>query len=278
MKCFLAFLLLQFGWLNIFGQSSNKIHGTVIVAGVVNDSVFMIADSRSTIAEDGGLPKERCNYAVAYIDSFPKIFKIKSYLIGTAGSGTIGSKSVDKIINDFNNRYVKRTSFEKTLYAFQNYIDSLYPISKYPESKGQLFIAAGYSIKKPQRIAFDRDTLKLKLSNFKSYGMISNDSRIFNYIQGKNLSSFSCNGITQMLKQAIFQLAKDIKHENCIGDPISIVKMTSPNNVLWLENDFSNRKYDSYTALLKMIKSNKVTLVPVVPNGRNRAIEILEKP
>lgn len=81
-----------------------------------------------------------------------------------------------------------------------------------------------------------------------------------------------------MLKQAIFQLAKDIKHENCIGDPISIVKMTSPNNVLWLENDFSNRKYDSYTALLKMIKSNKVTLVPVVPNGRNRAIEILEKP
>ncbi|MFZ1516408.1 MAG: hypothetical protein WAT21_13455, partial [Saprospiraceae bacterium] len=263
----LLILLLQLVTVPLFSQNPQRLLGTVIVGGVFNDSVFIVADTRIAIANISGTPKNKCSYTVAYIDSVPKIFRLNSYLIATAGSGTIGNTSIDKIIRDFNKIDAKKTDLEKTLYSFEHYIDSLYPTSKYPETKGQLFISVGYSNNKPQRVAFDRDTLKLRPSNFKSYGMISNDSRIFNYVQDKIKNSSSCNTTTELLKQSIYQLAKDIGQENCIGGPITIAKMTSPIKIIWIENNFSAKKYDSYLSLIGLIQANKLTLVPVMPDG-----------
>jgi hypothetical protein len=266
-----TFLLILFCNIS-FSQKQSFIKGTIIVAAIINDSILMVSDTRAGI----GATDITCKDAVGYIDSLPKIFQLKSYLIATSGEAMIGPNFIQQIINDFNNYSLNNLDFQTTVLNFQAYLDSLYPISKYSSSANQVFIAAGLFFDKPQTITFNRGTLKAMPSAFASTGINSNDPRIFDYIQRQKIKSFDCKSLGIAIEKAIYEFAKNINKESCIGGPITIAKITSLNKIVWVQNNFTIQKYSTFIQFVDLIKQNIINLFPLTENGKAKAINWLE--
>jgi 20S proteasome alpha/beta subunit len=267
-----SLLIFLFFGAKSYSQELPKIHGTIIIGAIVNDSIVMVADSRVIIGVVG--EDANCRNSYAYIDSLPKIFKLKDFLISFAGIGDFGGKQIFSVVNDFNKAYPNKMDFQTTVFKFQDYIDKIYPLAKYPNVKPQ-FLVAGFNNGKPQMIIFNRTTKKASKELFSSRnGMLSSDSLISGYFSKSKPHPFDCENVSTLMEDAIYKFAKD-KNNQCIGGPLEIVKSINPNIIHWLKNDFSKKVY-SYSKLLALIKSGKIALNPIIKNGRDKAIKLLE--
>ena len=267
-------ITILFCFLTLFSYSQKSyIHGTIIMVAIVKDSIVMVADSRGAIRV---LDPLNCAGAAGYIDSFPKIFEIKGYLIATAGEFMIGNKFVQQIVKDFNKKYPQKINLQETIMKFQSYLDSVYPTSIYTTSKKQQFIAAGFMRNKPQTITFNRNDLPAKISSFNSEGVNANEHKILAYIPKYKAERFDCRTVANVFEKCILDFAKDNNKEACIGGAISVAKMTSPSKITWVKNNFNNREYLNFNQFINDLKLEKITLTPLIKNGREIGIKYLE--
>jgi len=68
--------------------------GTIVMVGCASDGIFMISDSRAASLVD-------MKKVAFYMDSCPKIIRIKDYVIGFSGVENLGNKLISQIIKDF---------------------------------------------------------------------------------------------------------------------------------------------------------------------------------
>ncbi len=269
MKLFCV-ILFSLRCIAVASQLEYSIHGTIIAAVIVNDSLVMVADSRAAI----GASNIESTNGVAYIDSLPKIYKIKSFLIAIAGVATLDSFFISKIVKNFNKSYPDYLDFHTTIIKFESYIDSLYPIANYPIDIR--FIAAGFVKNKPEKIIFNRTDKKIISSEFSSNGISASNTKVFDYLSKFKLPQFSCAAVGEAIAKSIYEYARDTNEENAIGGPITIVKMTAPNEIIWVKNNTINYKYETITDFINLIENKKITMTPLVNNGWQLGIDSLK--
>jgi hypothetical protein len=266
LKVFL-FLLFTIFCYNAFSQ----VHGTVIISCIINDSIILVADSRSGI----GAKNTNCE-AFAYIDSLPKIFKIKKFLIAISGAAAIGGRFIHSIVRDFNSSYLIETDFQSTILAFQDYLDKMYPIEKYPESGNLVLLAVGFMIGQPQSIIFNRSDLRAKKSAFQIEGIYTNQENVKKYFPLHNFGPDYLSNVGRVLEASIFDFANKENMIACVGGPVTVVNYVGPNKINWIKNNFDNKKYSNYNQFIHLILKKQIVLTPVIANGIEKAIKYLK--
>ena len=253
----------------LFSQTSScqvLVKGTLIVAGIGNDGLIITADSRgSTGNREGKL--------IAYMDSIPKIFKIKNIYVAITGSWAIGNTFISTIISDFNKTKIEKTDFSNTIKEFVQYIDSLYPVALYPQSSVESFLFGGSDSTGYYLQGYMRDLGYTKL--IRRTTIISDNNAVPYLGKYKDSYNFTCDTLAVAFKNVIYSYAKGANLDYEIGGPISVVCIGLNNELKYFKNSFSDKTYKSFEALIKDFKLGKRKFIPITPGGDKEAINAI---
>jgi hypothetical protein len=258
MKFSIIIILIFFSF-GVFCQT-----GTLLIGTITNDEILLAADSRSVYFEsdDHTIPP------IVYFDSVPKIFRIKQFAIAIAGTSVIGKTFYKDIISDYNKTLFLDTSLYKTLNDFSSYLHNRFPKDSFPEIMSNSFIIGGYVNNKPQLISLvhSKDTIVRQFS-----GTISSAST--NKYAARHINKKI--SIYQKLENTIYDFAIGENRTVDIGGPISIISISIGNNLTWKQNDFSNWKYKNLNDFYNAVKLDKIKIIYLVPNGKERLLKIM---
>jgi hypothetical protein len=227
-------------------------HGTIIVAAITDDGIILAADSRG------------CFSGIAYFDSTIKICKVKQFMVGFAGAASIGNKYVYQIVDSFNATNYSDTSLRNTLVTFSHYLDTHFPIRKFPERNSIELLGVGYVNGQPKIVAMDSAR-----EGMQDAGMMVSDVTALKYFNNSRGSS-----IYKAIENAIYNYANSEHKTNTVGGPISIVKVISNNNVIWIQNNFSARRFAGLQDFYEHVKNDKVPLHCLMQNCK---VELLRR-
>ena len=242
-----------------------QVRGTLIIAGVAKDGVIMVADSRgSTVNKEGKL--------IAYIDSIPKIFRLKEIYVGITGQWSIGNTFISTIISDFNKSKNKSKDFTSIVNDFVKYTDSLYPVAKFAGSDKTSFIFVGSDSTNYLIQGYMRDLGFTRIIRKKT---LISDNKAVLYLGNfyEYCSLHSTDTLAKVFTKAIYTYAKDANLQYEIGGPLSIVCIGLNNKVKYFKNSFSQNVYISYQELIHDLRIGKRKFIPIVPGGDKEAIK-----
>jgi hypothetical protein len=113
------------------------IHGSYSILAICDDGIMIAADSRSAFVDI-----HNNNEQLAYYDTTKKVFKGPDFIISCIGTETIGGKTMEYYMNEFNSKpYIKRGSIDSTLDDFIGFIKIKNPKSVYDLNLVQIFMA-----------------------------------------------------------------------------------------------------------------------------------------
>ncbi|MBK5270039.1 MAG: hypothetical protein JJE22_03400 [Bacteroidia bacterium] len=236
--------------------------GTVIVAAVAKNGIIIAADSRAIIGAN--------NHFVAYIDSVSKILRLKDFPIAHAGHSTLNGKIIDQILVEYNKTHPQPKDVELT---FKDFLKYMY--EKYKIDSSEMFIGGGYySNGKSFLIGFTGTHGDIYYDGF----IISDSSSILSkyLIPYQKSADYTCEQLRPIIENTINNYAIKAGKTDEIGGPISVVKITDKNKIIYLQNDFSKPRYKDFTELVHLIQSHVIKLTPIVVDGEKKAINLLK--
>lgn len=248
---------------SIFSQ-----HGTLIVAGIGKDGLVMVADSRGAMADRKG-------NLIAYIDSFPKIFKLKDFYVAITGNIAIAKTFLSTIISDFNKISLMNTSFLSVVDSFVNYSNRLYPVSKFPESSTTSFIFVGCEKNDFFIKGYMRDLGFSKL--IRSSTLISSSDATKYLGVYAHSFKYSCDTLEDAFKKTIYDYAKGENLIYNVGGPLSVLRIGINNKLIYFKNSFAKNIFQNTKEYLKALESGKRKFIPIVPGGDKQAIEAVKE-
>lgn len=263
MKCFFIFII----FLLFYHVSKSQVSGTLIIAGVGKDGLVIVADSRGSTGNKQG-------QLIAYIDSIPKIFKLKNIYIAITGQWAIGNTFLNTIISDFNKIKIPKNDFVSIVTSFVNYTDSLYPLSKFPNSSTTSFIFAGSDSINYLIQGYMRDLGYTRIVRKKT---LISDNKAAPYlgIFYEQSSLYSCDTLVKVFTKSVYSYAKSANLEYEIGGPLSIVCIGLNNKLKYFKNSFSKNAYKSFPLLIQALQSGKRKFIPITPGGDKEAINAI---
>jgi hypothetical protein len=260
-----AFFSVILSLLIFFSKESKAQSGTVVISIVYNDNIILAADSRASFF----LTDDINSKPYAYCDSFCKIFKLKDYYVGIAGTSEIGTLSISSIVSHYNQTAKKNKGVEKTMLAFWHYLTTTYDTTRYPEVKDTKMLGVGFDSITPVIFAID-----FKFKKTANHGALSSEIHALKYIsQDANLNLELYPKIEKMIQDYAQGENKTLE----IGGPTSIL-LLKPNNVpQWIQNNFSNRNFATAKDFYNLVKDGKVKVNYLVPNGKEYMLKNLRR-
>ena len=247
--------------------ANSQVSGTLLIAGVGKDGLVMVADSRGSTGNKQG-------QLIAYIDSIPKIFKLKNIYLAITGQWSIGNTFLSTIVSGFNKIRTSKNDFVSVVTSFVNYTDSLYPVSKFPNSSTTSFVFAGSDSVNYLIQGYMRDLGYTRIVRKKT---LISDNKAVPYLGAyyQYSSLYTCDTLAKEFTKTIYSYAKASNLEHEIGGPISIVCIGLNNKLKYFKNSFSKNIYKSFSSLIQDLKSGKRKFIPIIPDGDKEAIQAI---
>lgn len=259
MKKIPLFLFINILIVKCYSQS-----GTLILGTIIDGKVYISADSRSVYFEN-----DSHTTPIAYFDSTKKIYKLKQFIIGMSGSLVIGNITYEQVITAFNKTKYSDTSLLNTVKKFREYIKNNFPNDTLFTKN--TIIAGGFVNGKPQIIADNHvNTQVLKQEG----ELTSNTNRVFKYAE---IFFGQYSSIVERFDSTYFHFARRENLIYKVGGPISIAVINQNNTITWLKNNFSDRVIKSTKELYSLIVKEKIKMVYLVDNGREKLLSVIKK-
>jgi len=255
-------------------MSNNKIEksnvlptGTIIIGTITNKEIIIAADSRAAFFETN----DHSNEPIAYYDSVCKLFKFKQFVIGVSGASAIGKTYYHKIIDEYNKTSFFNISLENTLQNFKNYLYKRFPIETYPELKSNEFIVGGYVNGKPQLVG----VLLSNDTTIKFDSGIIYTAKSENFLTYAKQNSNTNKSVYQKIEKSIYDYATGENKVFKIGGPISIISIKDGNQIEWIQNNFSDKNYDTLKDFYNAVKKDKAGMEYLVSDGKERLLKVI---
>lgn len=249
----------------IIGKVAYSQTGTLIIATITDEGIYMAADSRGAIYETS----DRSELPLAYYDSSCKIMKLKQFMIGISGPTALNKTYYSEILNQFNKLPFKNIDdIYKTYLKFKSFLDSAYPIASNPSRNRNIFLIAGYEKGKPK-------LLGIKSSNMivRTEGSIISDNAAQKYVLQNN-SDYRIP-MTTRFEKTISDFAKFENKTYLVGGPVTVINISPDNKIKWIQNDFSKKNFSFNYQFINAILADKVKMVYLVADGKNRVLKVL---
>lgn len=245
----------------------SQVKGTLLIAGVGKDGVILVADSRGSMRNKEGK-------VIAYMDNIPKIFKLQNIYTAITGDWAIGNTFLSTIISNFNKTKIQKNDFSSIISHFIKYLDSLYPVSKYPYSNKASFVFIGSDSSNYLIQGYMRDLGYTRVVRKK---VVISDNNAVPYlgIYYERSSLYKCDSLEVVFKKTIDSYAKGSNLINEIGGENSVVCLGLNNKLKYFKNSFSKNIYKSFADLIKDLKSGRRKFIPTVKGGDKQAIQLI---
>jgi len=222
---------------------------------------------------------------IGYADSFPKFFPFHNGIAGTAGEAFWNRSSFEKVLKDFMVEHSEETDFYVLVSKFIEFIDANYPVTDPTLKKYQQLIFAGYTVRHPVIITWDRRparNFKRRQTTFFESGSTEGDFIPVLDTYTKEHWLHYCSDVAAAYEDMFAKYASNLHDTIRIGGPISLALLFKPSlnsdrpNIHWIKNNLLNHSYSTAEELLQYLESDKAKLVPVDPYGRKFILQIIK--
>lgn len=258
--------------ISLFSCSAQiKLNGTLIVVIPMWDGIIMTADSRISLKTvENGTPLN-----LGYYDKVEKLFQIKQFILGVSGRNEFEGITINKIITDFNATPQTYNSPYDVLYSLNDFMLKNYGKIYGKDSLGNKFFCCGY-VNDLGSIAY----LENKIVTNKSLEIVCSEQvsdNLVRKVQKLAASIKTENDIIKLGETVIETYAKETNQVYKIGGPVSAIKITTKNKIIWLQNNFSLSAYNYYKNIIDDYFSGQLKVSFIKPEYKKTVDEIFRK-
>jgi hypothetical protein len=253
--------------------SLSGIHqGTLIIAIICEDGIIIASDSRGAFRElANGKP-----HTYAYVDSIQKIYQLNQYPIAVSGLTVFNKNMLRNLFTDFKDKNGTSTNIEHSFAIFKHFLISERGINEREIFlKDNSWIMGCYEAGVPKLLlAAEGKTSILTQKNDMAFSKIE-AYETFSRLKNKYKLPLTTIHAARLAEETIRQYPKEHNLEAEIGGPLTIIKITPANKIIYLKS-FTPKVYNTYGLFLQSILANETKVHYVDHDSKKKLFEIIQ--
>ncbi|HXH99593.1 MAG TPA: hypothetical protein VNI52_04950 [Sphingobacteriaceae bacterium] len=216
------------------------------------------------------------SHAPTYLDSIQKIYQLNKYPIAVAGLTVFNKITLRNLFIDFKSKKAPARDIEHSFALFMDFLINERGVNEREIFlKNNSWIMGSYETGVPKLLIAAEDSISvLTQKNDMAFSHIQ-AYQTFSRLKNKYKLPLTMKHAAGLAEETIRQYPKEYNLETEIGGPLTIIKITPTNKVMYLKS-FKPKVYNTYGHFLKSILANETKVNYIYHDSKKKLFEIIQ--